>query len=332
MRVRYEVMYQEFVRVLMKWGFSRERAELSAKLYTDASRDGVYTHGLNRFPKFIASIEKGCVDIQASPELVGRFGALERYDGKCGPGNLNAYFCMKRAIAMAKEQTLGCVALSNTNHWMRPGNYGLMAVEENCIGVLWTNTVPNMPPWGGRDARLGNNPIVLAIPHEGAPVLVDVAMSMFSYGKLESYARSGRELPVDGGYNRDQQITRNAAQILETHQCIPIGYWKGSGLSLALDLIAASLAGGRTSKKVGELPAESQLSQVFFAISLDAFPDKEVLMEQIDETLADLKTSTPVDSQHPVYYPGENMMRVRAESMEQGIVVDESIWQQVLQM
>lgn len=57
--------------------------------------------------------------------------------------------------------TIGCVALANTNHWMRPGNYGLMAVEQNCIGIFWTNTVPNMPPWGGRDARLGNNPITL---------------------------------------------------------------------------------------------------------------------------------------------------------------------------
>lgn len=224
------------------------------------------------------------------------------------------------------------MALSNTNHWMRPGNYGLMAVEENCIGILWTNTVPNMPPWGGREARLGNNPVVLAIPHGGTPVLVDVAMSMFSYGKLESYARSGKELPVDGGYNKEQEITKNAAEILETHQCIPIGYWKGSGLSLALDLIAATLAGGRTSRMVGELPVETELSQVFMAISLDAFADKETLMKHIDETLRDMKTSLPVSENHPVYYPGENMMRVRKENMELGIPVDEGIWQKVLDM
>ena len=117
------------------------------------------------------------------------------------------------------------------------------------------------------------------------PVLVDVAMSMFSYGKLESYARSGKELPVDGGYNKNQQITKNAAEILETHECIPIGYWKGSGLSLALDLIAATLAGGRTSRMVGELPAETELSQVFIAISLDSFKDKETLEANIDATL-----------------------------------------------
>ena len=332
MRVSYDTMYQEFVRVLLKRGFTKEKAELSAKLYADASRDGVYTHGLNRFPKFMTSIDKGCVNIQAEPVLKESFGFFERYDGQQGPGNLNAYACMKRTIELAKKHTMGCVALSNTNHWMRPGNYGLMAVEENCIGILWTNTVPNMPPWGGREARLGNNPVVLAIPHGDTPVLVDVAMSMFSYGKLESYARSGKELPVDGGYNKEQEITKNAAEILETHQCIPIGYWEGSGLSLALDLIAATLAGGRTSRMVGELPVETELSQVFMAISLDAFEDKEVLMKHIDETLCDMKTSLPVSEGHPVYYPGENMMRVRKENMELGIPVDEGIWQKVLDM
>ncbi len=332
MRVKYEDMRREFERVLIKRGFTKEKAQLSAKLYADASRDGVYTHGLNRFPKFMASIDKGCVDIQAEPVLVQSFGFFERYDGQKGPGNLNAYECMRRTIELAKEYTMGCVALSNTNHWMRPGNYGLMAAAENCIGILWTNTVPNMPPWGGRDARLGNNPVVFAIPNGDTPVLVDVAMSMFSYGKLESYARSGKELPVDGGFNEEQQITRNAAEILKTHQCIPIGYWKGSGLSLALDLIGATLAGGRTSRMVGELPVETELSQVFMAVSLDKLGDAETLKRNIQETLEDMKTSAPVDQERPVYYPGENMMRIRKESMEKGVLVDEGIWKSVLEM
>ena len=331
-RIPYDQMYGEFVRVLEKRGFPKEKAELSARLYTDASRDGVYTHGLNRFVKFIDSIDKGCVDINAEPVLKEAYGAFERYDGQKGPGNLNAYACTKRVIELAKEHAIGAVALSNTNHWMRPGNYGLMAAEEDCIGIFWTNTVPNMPPWGGRDARLGNNPVVFAIPHGDKPVLVDVAVSMFSYGKLESYARQGRELPVDGGFNKDQQMTRNAAEILETHQCLPIGYWKGSGLSLALDLVAATLAGGRTSRMVGELPVETELSQMFIAIYLGAFPDREALLKNIDDTLRDMKTSTPVQEGVPVHYPGEHMFEVREENMRDGIPAEDAIWAKVLEM
>ena len=267
-RIPYEEMKAEFIRVLQKYGITGEKAELSATLYVNASRDGIYTHGLNRFPKFIKSIENGSVDVTAEAEKVESLGMLERWDGHRGPGNLNAHKCMARAIELAHQNTIGVVALRNTNHWMRPGNYGLMAIDEGCIGILWTNTVPNMPPWGGRDARLGNNPVVFAVPNGEEPVLLDVAMSMFSYGKLESYARQNRELPVVGGLNKDQQMTTNAAEILETHQCLPIGYWKGSGLSLMLDIVASALSGGRTTREVGELPTETELSQVFIAIDV----------------------------------------------------------------
>ena len=85
MRVPYETMYNEFVRVLTKYGMMPERAARSATLYANASLDGVYTHGLNRFPKFINSVEKGCVDMNAIPVLTETSGIVERYDGKHAP-------------------------------------------------------------------------------------------------------------------------------------------------------------------------------------------------------------------------------------------------------
>jgi len=325
-------MYDEFIRVLVKYGFNRERADLAAKLFADASLDGVYTHGLNRFPKFIDSIKNGCVLVDKEPVLKERLGFLERYDGQRGPGNLNAYFCMKRAIELAKENVIGITAISNTNHWMRPGAYGLMAADNNCIGILWTNTVPNMPAWGGKDAKLGNNPVVFCIPNENGHVLVDIAMSMFSYGKLESYARRGKPLPVDGGFNKNGEITRDASEILETHQPLPIGFWKGSGLSLVLDLTAAALAGGRTSYQVGKLPYETELSQVFIAVDLSGFPDEAAIKNTISETLEDLHSSEPIDPDQKVRYPGEGMLRTREENLKLGIPVEESVWNRVLEL
>ena len=333
MRIPYDTMRAEFARVLNKYGIAGERAALSARLFADASRDGIYTHGLNRFPKFIKSIENGSVDVNAEAEMECSLGMLERWNGHRGCGNLNAWKCMDRAIALSRERTIGVVALNNTNHWMRPGNYGLQAVEKGCVGILWTNTVPNMPPWGGRDARLGNNPVVIAVPNgEDAPVLLDVAMSMFSYGKLESYARQGKPLPVDGGFGPDQRLTKNAADILKTHQALPIGYWKGSGLSLALDLIASCLSGGRTACRVGQLPPETVLSQVFIAIDLQSLPDREDFAARVKETLADLVTSAPVEEGKDVYYPGFNMMRTRRENLEKGIPAEESVWEAVLKL
>ena len=103
MRVPYETMTREFERVLHKYGITGEDAKLSAKLYADASADGVYTHGLNRFPKFIKSIQQGAVDVTKRAVKVEGFGSMERWDGQRGPGNLNAWICTQRCIQLAKE-------------------------------------------------------------------------------------------------------------------------------------------------------------------------------------------------------------------------------------
>src|SRR5277367_3146773 len=103
-RVPYQEVRDVLARALVKLGFAPERAELCAQLFADTSRDGVYSHGLDRFPRFVRGI---------------RHGSLERWNGKCGPGNLNAHHSMARAIALSREHGMGCVALANTNHWMR---------------------------------------------------------------------------------------------------------------------------------------------------------------------------------------------------------------------
>lgn len=332
MRIPYDEMVAEFVRVLEKYGIEGDEAVLSAKLFADASADGVHTHGLQRFPKFIASIKSGAVDVSKRAVPVEHIGLIERWDGQRGPGNLNAWKCMERAIELAKENGVGIVALRNTNHWMRPGNYGIQAVNNDCIGILWTNTVPNMPAWGGKEAKLGNNPAVFAVPYKDTPVLVDVAMSMFSYGKLEKYKREGVECPVDGGIDKNGNITRDPAAILETHQVLPIGYWKGSGLSLVLDLIASCLAGGTFTRGIGELPYETELSQLFIAFSLSNFPDRARLEDEIGKTLADLDASTPVKEGNSVHYPGEGMKKTREESMRIGVFADDTLWAKVKEL
>lgn len=331
-RVTYQQMYAEFLRILLKLGFTQERAELCAKLFTDTSRDGVYSHGLNRFPRFIKYIKEGYINIHTVPELVEASGALERWDGNSGPGNLNAYFCMDRAIQIAGKHAIGCVALRNTHHWMRPGNYGLQAVEAGCIGICWTNTIPNMPPWGGKEPKLGNNPVVFAVPHQEGPILLDMAVSMFSYGKLESYALHDQMLPVDGGFDANGNLTKNPKAVLETGQPLPIGYWKGSGLSLLLDLMAMALSGGNSSLEVGKKETEIGLSQVFIAFDLSKLSGKDLILRSIKETIADLHHTTPLREGGKISYPGERMLRTRKENLEKGIPVEPAIWDQVTKM
>lgn len=332
MRVSFEQMHERFRSVLERQGFTPERAGLSARLFAEASRDGVYSHGLNRFPLFVEYIRKGYVRVDAEPVPLERMGALERWDGQSGPGNLNAHFSMGRAIELAGQYGIGCVAIRNTNHWMRAGSYGWQAAEAGCVGLCWTNTIPNMPPWGSKENKLGNNPIVLAVPREEGAIVLDIAMSQFSYGKLGIHAQSGEPLPVDGGFDRNGRATRDAAAVIETRRAMPIGFWKGSGLSFMLDLVVAMLSGGNSSLSVGKLGVERNLSQLFVAIDASRLPDADAIREQVQAMIDDLHAAAPDESGGKARYPGEETVRVRERNMREGIPVDEALWQRVLEL
>ena len=323
MRVPFQTMVSEFKRVLLSVGFTEENAKACATIFAENSRDGVYTHGLNRFPAFVEFVKKGFVIPAAQPVNEREFGAFEQWNGNLGPGMLNAGFCMKRATQLATENGIGCVALRNTNHWMRGGTYGWQAAEAGYIGICFTNTKPNVPPWGGIDPRLGNNPLVIAVPREDGHIVLDMAVSQYSVGKLHQYKNSGEQLPLPGGYDNDGNLSTDAATILETKRLLPIGFWKGSGLSLMLDLLATVLSQGKSTAKIAQNETETGVSQVFICIKPG---DNENTSRLIEEIISYTKTSRPARDGDVIAYPGENALNTRLRSLEEGILVDEEIW------
>ncbi|MEK3720647.1 3-dehydro-L-gulonate 2-dehydrogenase [Paenibacillus sp. FSL H8-0034] len=331
-RIPFSEMKEQLVKVLLNMGFIEERAQLCAKLFAEASLDGVYSHGLNRFPSFVDCIKKGDINIHAVPEIVQSYGVIERWDGKLGPGNINAHFCMERAVTLAKNQGMGCVALKNTSHWMRGGSYGWQAVEKGCIGICWTNTEPNLPPWGSAEKKLGNNPIVFAVPREEGHIVLDMAISQYSYGQLNEAKLLGSMLHVEGGYHLGGELTRDPSTILESGRLLPIGYWKGSGFALLLDLIAMVLSGGNSTYEIGKLTTEPSISQVFIAFDVSLFEHSAFVNQRIHEVIRDLQGSIPVEEHASVRYPGEDTMVRRHENLARGIPVEPAIWQQVLKI
>jgi 3-dehydro-L-gulonate 2-dehydrogenase len=331
MRIAFDHLQKEFERILANLHFTPDRAQLCARLFAENSLDGVYSHGLNRFPTFVQYIKDGYVHVEASPEKKESFGAWERWDGNLGPGNLNAYSCMNRAIELAKSHGMGCVALSNTNHWMRGGTYGWQAAEAGCIGICFTNTIPNMPPWGGTESRIGNNPLIIALPRKEGHLVLDTAMSLYSYGKMDVYKRKNQLLPFEGGFDEQGNLTRDAGAILQSKRPLPIGYWKGSGLSMMLDMLAAVLSKGNAAKDIGQLQSEYGLSQVF--ICFDALKADLPFVERVTgELITYIKSAAPMSEGEDIYYPGERTLITRKENLEKGIPVDEQIWNQILQM
>ena len=332
-RIAYEEMKRQFARVLESRGFSAGDARSAAEIFAQNSLAGVYSHGLNRFPRVVEYLDKGEIDPNARATSVMRMGAIERWDGHRGFGPLNAWRAMERACALAKEYGVGVVALGNNNHWMRGGTYGWLAADLGCIGICWSNTMPNMPAWGGKDRKIGNNPLVMAVPRSnGEHAVIDCAVSQFSYGKIEDCRLRGVQLPVPGGYNEAGELTCDPAEIEKTWRVLPMGYWKGSGLSIVLDLIATVLTNGNSVAKIGTFGDEIGLTQIMIAIDPGKFNASGETDDIVNAILADVKASVPAQEGGEVFYPGEmELARIR-ENRAQGIPVIEEVWQRVLAM
>ena len=329
-RIPFDELKAEFKRVLIKKGCPEAAADVSAQLMTESSCDGVYSHGVNRFPRVVEYIEKGYIDLQARPTKEEGIGGFERWNGNLGLGNVNAKLSMDRAIELAREFGIGCVALANTNHWLRGGSYGWQAADAGCVGICWTNTQPNMPAWGATDRRIGNNPFIMAVPRKEGHVVVDIAMAQFSYGQMENKAMRGESLPVAGGYDEQGNLTQDPAAILKTWRPLPIGFWKGSALSIVMDLIAAVLSGGRSVHGVGKLGSDEYgLSQMFIAIDATRIAGEDFLATAVNEAIADLQASARVDAQKPVMYPGQNSLATRRANLAEGIPVADDVWARI---
>lgn len=330
MRISYSQMQETLQRLFLRYNFPEAKAQLLARVHTESTLMGVNSHGLNRVPRFIEYLQKGLVNIDAEAEPIATFGSIERWDGNLGSGVINAAKCTDRAIELAQAHGMGLVALRHTNHWMRAGTYGWQAAEAGCIAILFTNTTPNMPPWGGRDSRLGNNPLVIAIPRPEGHIILDMAMSQFAFGKVHSYHLKGQALPFFGGWDEAHGLTKDPAQILATERALPIGYWKGSALSMVLDMLATLLSAGNSTYQISQGAYETSISQVFLCISPARFGDQNIEQRLLNEIIAYTHAVEPMQPGDRTYYPGERSAMTRKQNMAAGIPVDEGIWEEVL--
>lgn len=330
-RIPPHLMEAQFKRVLLKYGFADHKADIIAHVYTMNSVEGVYTHGVNRFTKFIKYVIDGHVNKDAEPVCVHQAGAIEQWNGQLAPGILNALKCTDRAMEIAREQGMGCVSLANTNHWMRGGTYGWRAARQGFVFIGWSNTIKNMPAWGGIDAKLGNNPMVIAVPYQDEAIVLDMAMSQFSYGALDLHSLRKQQLPVPGGYDKNGTLTTDPDSIRESERTLPIGYWKGSGLSLLLDIVGAILSNGSPVVDVSKQGIENKLSQVYLVIDLSKMKNSATIPALIQHIIDDYHQSVP-DRNSKILYPGERVVAVRDENTKNGIPVIQKVWDDIMKL
>ena len=333
-RIPFDEMKATIKQAFVIAGMPEEKADICAQIHTESTRDGVASHGLNRVERFVEYLGNGYVDVNAAPTLELNLGALEIYNGNMAPGILNAMFAMNRATEIAEKNGLGLVSLKNTTHWMRGGTYGWMAAEKGYIGMCWTNTESCMPPWGSKSEAIGNNPFVMAVPRKEGHIVLDMAMSQYSYGKLWGTRDKNQKLPYPGGFDHEGKLTDDPGPIAETRRILPFGYWKGSGFAVLLDIFSALLSGGLTTAGIDKINKGSggSSNQIFIAINPLKINTQEFIDNALNETITQIKSSVPAKENGEVFFPGENSAKTRNENIALGIPVDDKVWAKVKEL
>lgn len=333
MRLSFEEICQEIKRVFLKYGLSEEKAEICARIHTESTYDGIYSHGTNRVARFVDYIQKGWVDPKADPTLEKDLGAIQIYNGNMGPGVLNALYACDRGMELADKYGICMVGIKNTTHWMRGGTYGLYAARKGYIAIMWTNTEACMPPWGAKDCRLGNNPFVMAVPGvSGGPAIqLDMAISQYAYGKLQVTRLAGKKLPFPGGFDKDGNLTDDPGAIEESMRILPIGYWKGSSFAFMLDILGSLLTDG-----VGavDLNADTRgscggCSQVMILVNPKKIISEERYNDTLQRAIDYLKSAELSEHSTGIMVPGEDYVQFNRDHDANGIFVDDAVWAEI---
>ena len=329
------VQYDEAVQMMTK-GLSRfmdeEHAARFAAIFAGNSLDGVYSHGMNRYPRYLGDMECGLCDAAVTEaEKVSGVGGLEVWDAHFGVGPLIAEQMAARAVELARTHGIACVALRNNSHWLRAGRYGLMMADAGMMGLCMTNTCMNLVAYGAKEPSTGNNPITFAIPRKAGSLVMDMAVSQYAFGKLEIMAQEGGMLDTACGYDLEGNLTNDPKKITESKLMMPMALWKGSALSIMIDLMTSMLSLGRTSLEIGKpSDGEAGMSQMFICMNPAAVVDMDKAEEQMEKTIAFLNGLEPKEGMSGVHAPGQNLKKTRAKNRERGIPVTEETWQKIL--
>jgi 3-dehydro-L-gulonate 2-dehydrogenase len=331
--MKFEDLHRELKKILVDRGSSEEAADVVARVIVENTRDGVASHGVNRFRRLIRNIDQGLTKPDAVPVRVSGIGGYEIWDGNLGFGVFNSIVCTNRAVELAKTHGISCVSIRNSNHFLRGGTYGLIIAEAGMMGIVFTNTQVNMCAWGTSTRSVGNNPLVLAVPRaNGAHVIADTSFSEYSYGKLQVARLEKRVMPTPAGFDENGNLSKDPEVVLKTCRLLPAAKWKGSSIALLLDLITSVSSFGNSSASIYQNAQADEYahSHTFIAINPLALGKKEDANRIIEETLKFLLDAAPAPGE-TVHYPGQAMLKCREINEKEGIPVDETVWNQILE-
>ena len=301
-------------------GIERDDANVVASDLVLADLEGVASHGVMLMPMYVDRILKGSVSKKRAGDVVSDDNAAIVIDADNALGQLTAHQAVGLAVVRAREIGMAAVAVRNAFHFGTAGRYARLMAEQDCVGIVMSNTRPLMPAPGGAEAMVGNNPIAIALPSAGKhPVEVDMALSATAMGKIRLAAAAGQNIPSDWAMSADGKPTTDPTEAIKG-MLAPAAGPKGFGLAFVIDLLCGGLSGGAIGAEVrplyGDAAEPYRCSQLFLAIYSGAFPDGGAFAGRVRDQALKVSGSKPAPGTERIYAPGELAFATRQASGE----------------
>ncbi|MBV7484086.1 Ldh family oxidoreductase [Bordetella sp. BOR01] len=300
-----------------------------ARVLVQADLFGLSTHGLSRVESYGERLLVGGIQARARVTVQSPAPALRLVDGDNGVGPLVGMHALRAAMEAAKACGVGVAFARQSNHFGPISPYSLIAAQAGFASIIGSNATTTIAPWGGSDARLGNSPLGFGVPNpDGAPFLLDMAMSVVARAKIRNALKRGSAIPDTWATGRDGRPTTDAAAALDGF-LLPIGGHKGYGLALMVDLFAGLLSNAAYLTHVKswvDAPDEPQnLGHFFILIDTARLGSAAWLAERMSDFAAILHASPATDADRPVIVPGEIELANMARQRRDGIAVDPAV-------
>jgi L-2-hydroxycarboxylate dehydrogenase (NAD+) len=316
-------------------GLPAADASKVAELMVEADLTGADAHGVFRLPQYVRRIGAGGVNPRPSIKVEKTAPATAMVDGDNGMGHLVMQRAADTAISLARETGVAWVGARRSNHAGAAGVYAAMTLPHDMVGIYSVVANANhMPMWGGAENLLGTNPIAFAIPAgEEAPVVLDIATTVVSYGTVKAHKLQGKPMPegwmIDSKSGKPLTDSARSAEGL----LMPIGGHKGAGLALALGLLAGTLNGAAFGRDVIDFnyddSGECDTGHFILALDVARFLPIARFKAEVDRQLRDLKASKRLPGVDEIRIPGEQRRARRAERLRNGVPVFPEVVEQL---
>lgn len=317
--------------VLGACGVPAGDAATAAGILVEADLRGVHSHGVLGLLVYVKRLRAGGIAPRASVTPVKEHGAALLLDGGNGLGQVVGAAAMGHAIARARETGVALVGVRNSNHLGMNGAYAMMPLPHDMIGLVTNAGSGNLlAPWGGIERLLGTNPIAIAVPAgDEPPPVLDMATSQVSKGKIALAAARGEStIPPGWALNVRGEPTTDAREALEG-LLVPVGGYKGAGLSFMTGLLAGVWVGGFFGREVRELFGPPEVPQntghLMAAARVDAFIELAEFKRRVDAAIREIRSSARAAGVEAILAPGERGHRLAARRRAEGIPLDAEV-------